>query len=63
MKRIKLIQHLLSNGCALKREGSNHTIFINLKTKKRNAVPRHTEIGDVFCNEICKQLGVPKIKQ
>ncbi|MCL2073889.1 MAG: type II toxin-antitoxin system HicB family antitoxin [Marinilabiliaceae bacterium] len=26
------------------------------------AVPRHREIGDVFCNEICKQLGIPKIK-
>ena len=62
MKRNQLIKHLLSNGCVLKREGGNHSVYINVKTRKRNAVPRHNEIGDIFCNEICKQLGIPPIK-
>jgi hypothetical protein len=44
------------------REGSNHTIYFNPETKHFSAIPRHREIGDVFCNEICKQLGIPKIK-
>lgn len=26
------------------------------------AVPRHSEIGDRLAVEICKQLGIPKIK-
>jgi len=62
MKRAKLIKHLLDNGCALKREGGSHSIYVNLKTGIQNAIPRHAEIGDVFCNEICKQLGLPKVK-
>ena len=63
MKRNKLIKYLLDNGCALKREGGDHTLYINLITGNRSAIPRHTEIGDVLCNEICKQLGIEKIKQ
>ena len=62
MKRAKLIKHITTNGCILYREGGNHTIFVNSKTLKTSAVPRHSEIGDIFCNEICKQLGIPKIK-
>ena len=62
MKRTKLIEHLFANDCFLKREGSNHSIFINQITGKKSAIPRHVEIGDVLCNEICKQLGIPKIK-
>jgi mRNA interferase HicA len=62
MKRNKLIKHITDNGCILVREGANHTIFINMKTFKTSAIPRHIEIGDVFCNDICKQLGIPKIK-
>lgn len=61
MKRAKLIQYLEFNNCAFFREGGNHTIYINKKTRKKSAIPRHTEIGDIFCNEICKQLGIPKI--
>ena len=28
----------------------------------RIPIPRHAELGDIFCNEICTQLGIPKIK-
>ena len=62
MKRYQLIKHLDIHGCIYKREGSNHEIYMNLKTRKRTAIPRHNEIKDTLCNEICKQLGVPKIK-
>jgi len=62
MKRNKLIRHLTEHGCLWEREGGNHTLYINPKTNVISAVPRHREIGDVFCNEICKQLEVPKMK-
>ena len=62
MKRTKLIKHLLNNNCVLYREGANHSIYVNLKTGKKSALPRHNEFGDVFCNEICKQFDILKIK-
>ena len=62
MKRTQLIQHLDNHDCIFKREGSNHSIYMNLKTGKRTAIPRHNEIKDSLCNEICKQLDIPKIK-
>jgi predicted RNA binding protein YcfA (HicA-like mRNA interferase family) len=62
MKRNQLIKYLNNNGCIFRREGSNHTIFINLITGKRTAIPRHGEIDDDLCVDICKQLGIPKIK-
>ena len=62
MKRNKIIKYILNNGCVLKREGGDHTLFMNLFTGKRSAVPRHTEIDDMLCNTICKQLGIPNIK-
>ena len=62
MKRNKLIKYLLTNGCALRREGAGHSIYENLITGKRTSIPRHSEIKDTVCNEICKQLEVPKIK-
>jgi len=62
MKRQKLIKHLLINNCALEREGANHSWYKNIKTGYRSAVPRHTEISDILASIICKQLGIPKIK-
>jgi mRNA interferase HicA len=50
MKRNRLIKHLINNGCIWEREGSNHTIYFNPNINKLSAVPRHKEIGDVFCN-------------
>jgi predicted RNA binding protein YcfA (HicA-like mRNA interferase family) len=62
MKRIQFIKHLQSHGCRLKREGGEHSIFINPLTGKKTTVPRHSELGNLLCDEICKQLGVQKIK-
>jgi hypothetical protein len=36
--------------------------MMNVLNNKKTALPRHSEIGDILANEICKQLGIPKIK-
>jgi len=62
MKRNQIIKYLQENGCVFDREGSNHTIYYNPKANKSTSIPRHQEIDDRICNEICKQIGIPKIK-
>jgi len=62
MKRYKFLGHLTKNDCIWDREGSNHTIYFNPHTNRVAAVPRHNEIDIILCNEICKQLEIPKIK-
>jgi hypothetical protein len=62
MKRSFLLKHLFENDCIVFREGANHTIIKNVLLNKMTAVPRHNEIGDILANEICKQLGIRKIK-
>jgi hypothetical protein len=62
MKRTALIKYLLENNCVLFKEGSNHSVYINTKGKGLAAVPRHSELGDLLAVEICKQLGIPRIK-
>jgi hypothetical protein len=34
MKRLKVTQHLENNHCTLVREGSNHSIYMNMLTGK-----------------------------
>ncbi len=46
MKRRDLIRHLEQHGCALLREGGNHTVYINRLTRKASTVPPHREIND-----------------
>ena len=62
MKKSQFLKYLALHDCPVKREGSKHTIVINLKTRKKTSVPRHNEIEDELCNDICKQLDIPKIK-
>jgi len=62
MKRSKLIKHLQQHGCVLLREGGNHSIYQNTANKKQTAVGRHTELSDLLCNKVCKQLEIPPIK-
>ncbi|MDR0814998.1 MAG: type II toxin-antitoxin system HicA family toxin [Bacteroidales bacterium] len=62
MKRSILLKYLTENGCVEFREGANHTIMMNNMNKRKTALPRHSEIGDILANEICKQLGIKKIK-
>jgi mRNA interferase HicA len=58
LKRRQLLRHLHYHGCALRREGSNHSIYTNPRTGDTTPVPRHTEIANVLARKICKDLGV-----
>ena len=60
MKLRDLIRHLEKYGCELLREGGNHSVYVNRKTRKSTAVPRHREINDFLANKICKDLEIPK---
>ena len=46
MKRRDLERRLRIAGCFLKREGGNHSIWMNPKNGIIEAVPRHYEIKD-----------------
>jgi len=59
MKRIVLLKHLKENGCILKREGSNHSWYVNTQNGNLSSVPRHTGINEITAIKICKQLGIP----
>ncbi len=48
-----------SNKCILKREGSNHSIYLNKQNNKTSSVPRHKEIKNILCKKICKDLYIP----
>lgn len=61
MKKQDLEKHLKKHGCKLSRQGGNHEIWINPLGNKRTAIPRHIELDNTLCKQICKQLGIPKI--
>lgn len=58
MKRIDFEKHLQNNNCRLLREGGNHSIWINTLNARKSTLPRHKEIDDILCKNICKQLQV-----
>lgn len=58
MKRIDIIRHLLSQGCTLRREGSNHSVYVNPAMRKSSTGPRHREINDYLARKICRDLEV-----
>lgn len=62
MKRNKVLEHLKEHGCHLEYEGRRHSVFINPENNKTSTVPRHREIIDWLANKICKDLGIPRIK-
>ncbi len=59
MKRKLFLAFLKSSGCEFLREGSNHSLFINVENKKASTVPRHSEINDNLIRKICKDLDIP----
>jgi len=61
MKRIDLVRYLIKKGCTLVREGSRHTVFVNIVTKRSSSVPRHKEINNFTARKICRDLGVTEI--
>lgn len=62
MKRRKLIDYLVANGCVFVREGAKHTIFHNPQTGRTSTVPRHYEINEFLARKICKDLGILLIR-
>jgi len=58
MKRKEFVKHLSNNGCLLKREGGNHSVYVNVSNNKISAVPRHNEINDFLTKKICKDLDI-----
>ncbi|MGH3089658.1 MAG: type II toxin-antitoxin system HicA family toxin [Rubrobacteraceae bacterium] len=59
MKRSQLPRHLRRHGCALRREGANHSIYQNTSTGDTAPVPRRTEIAKNLARRICKDLKIP----
>jgi mRNA interferase HicA len=62
MKRGDLLRHLREHGCALVREGGNHSWWHNPAQNRRSAVPRHNEINDYLARKICKDLWIPFVR-
>jgi predicted RNA binding protein YcfA (HicA-like mRNA interferase family) len=58
MKRKSFVQQLKKEGCILLRSGSNHDIYYNPKTNKKQPVPGHTEIENSLVKHIRKYLGL-----
>lgn len=58
MKRLKLIKHLLGNGCQLLREGKGHSIYFNARNNKISTIPRHPDIKQFTAEKICKDLEI-----
>ncbi len=62
MKRRQLVKHLEACGCKLYGEGAKHSKYRNPATGTRTTVPRHAEIDNDLARDICKQLGIAKIR-
>lgn len=60
MKRLDLIRYLEKHGCAMLREGGNHTVYVNRVERKVSTVPRHREINEFLTRKICRELGIPE---
>ncbi len=58
MKRRELLRKLQHEGCVLLRSDSNHDIYVNPKTGKKQPVPRHSEIDEHLVEHILRYLGL-----
>jgi len=54
MKRTKFLRHLRKHGCAELRDGTNHSIWTNLRTRETESIPRHTELSPRLIRKICR---------
>ena len=57
MKRKELEKKLRKAGCYLKREGADHSLWINPQIGVIEAVPRHAEIKEFLAKKILKSLN------
>ena len=56
MKRKELLKKLTANNCILVRHGSNHDLYKNQLTGKKQPIPRHREIDEHLAKHIIKVL-------
>jgi len=56
MKRQELIRRLTAAGCVFVRPGGRHGLYMNPKTGKKQAVPRHREIDENLARHILRIL-------
>jgi len=63
VKRTKFLRYLREQGCQFEREGPKHSWWLNPDLNQRSAVPRHNEIVDILARKICKDLGIPAIRE
>jgi mRNA interferase HicA len=59
VKRRDLVRHLRAHGCELRREGANHSLYVNPQARKVSTVPRHREINEHLARKVCRDLEVP----
>jgi len=59
MKRNQFLKILASYGVEFFKHGANHDIYIQRKTGKKVAVPRHGEIENEFLRIILKEIQPP----
>ena len=63
MKRVDLIRHIETNGCAFLREVGRHTVYVNPTSRKVSTVPRHREINDFNGEEDLSRTGNHRARQ
>jgi mRNA interferase HicA len=56
MKRGLLEKQLSQAGCYMKREGAEHSLWLNPRTGIVEAIPRHSEIKEGLAKKILKNL-------
>ena len=57
MKRLELLQKLDEIGVKFVRHGKKHDVYVQPKTNKESAVPRHTDIDEFTAKSILKKLS------
>ena len=57
MKKTELLQKLIDKGAVFVRHGTKHDVYLQPKTKKEAAVPRHNEINEFTAKAILKKLS------
>jgi mRNA interferase HicA len=57
MKRKDPIKKLSALGCVFVRHGSNHDLYRNPSTGRKQPIPRHREIDENLAKHILKELA------
>jgi mRNA interferase HicA len=57
MKKFELLQKLKEIGAVYVRHGGKHDVYMQPKTNKESAIPRHDEIDEYTAKSIIKKLS------